>query len=161
MDTTIITVAFFLIYFNISGLSTTNILRLTSENRLPILASKCKCDNCGAPITPFFQLPIISYVMCRGKCRTCKMKLPMDALFLEVAILVGMFALTAVLSFSVLGVTCSFIFYEIVRVMLVVKKGKRQEEFIKQYIIAVLSMAPYYLITLFVSLLYGVVCNGV
>ncbi len=155
----IIIIAFFLIYFNVCGLATTNILRLTSGNNLPILASKCKCDNCGATITPFFQLPIVSYIICKGRCRKCKIKLPLDALFLEIFVLIGMFILSVVLSYSFLGVTFSFVYYEIIRVISVIKKGRRQESFVKQYVIAVLAMIPFYLITLFVSLIYGVICK--
>lgn len=159
MDHIIIIVAYFLIYFNISGLATTNILRLTSGNKLPILASKCRCDNCGTPITPFFQLPIVSYIVCKGKCGNCKIKLPIGALLLEIAILIGMFAISVIFSFSGLGVTLSFLYYEIVRVIVVVKRGRRQEAFVKQYVIAVISMIPFYLLTLFVSLIYSVVCK--
>lgn len=159
MDHIIIIVAYFLIYFNISGLATTNILRLTSGNKLPILASKCRCDNCGTPITPFFQLPIVSYIVCKGKCRNCKIKLPIGALLLEIAILIGMFAISVIFSFSGLGVTLSFLYYEIVRVIVVVKRGRRQESFVKQYVIAAISMIPFYLLTLFVSLIYSVVCK--
>lgn len=159
MDKLIIILAFFLIYFNICGLATTNILRLTSGNKLPIIASTCKCDKCGTSITPFFQLPIISYIVCKGRCRNCKIKLPGDALILEIFVLTGMFMLSAAFSFSTLGITLSFIYYEIVRIILIVKKGRRQDAFAKQYVIAVLSMIPFYLITLWVSLLYNVVCN--
>lgn len=159
MEHIILIAAFFLIFFNTSGLATTNILRLTSGNKLPVLSSKCSCDNCGAPITPLLQLPIISYVACRGRCRNCRMKLPLDALFLEIAILTGMFVISATLSFSWVGITLSFIYYEIIRVVLVLKKGRRKDNFARQYVIAVLSMLPYYLITLFVSLIYRAVCN--
>ena len=62
MNQIIIITAFFLAYFMVSGLATTNILRLTSGNTLPVLSSKCVCDSCGKKITPFFQLPIISFI---------------------------------------------------------------------------------------------------
>lgn len=159
MKHVILIAAFFLFYFNISGLATTNILRLTSGNKLPILSSKCSCDNCGVPITPLLQLPIISFAVCKGKCKNCGIKLPVDALGLEIAVLIGMFVISAVLTFSWVGITLSFIYYEIVRIVLILKKGRRENSFAKQYMVAVISMLPYYLITLFVSLVYGVVCN--
>jgi len=159
MEQIIFIAAFVLIYFHISGLATTNILRLTAGNTLPVLASKCVCDHCGAPITPLLQLPIISYLICRGKCRNCKVKLPVDALLLEILMWVGMIVLSAVFGFSLQGVTLSFLYYELVRILLVVKKGRRQERFGKQYGIAVLAMIPFYLITLFVALLYSAVCK--
>ena len=154
----IIILGFFFIYFNISGLSTTNILRLTSGNDLPVLASKCVCGNCGAPITPFYQLPIISYILCTGRCRNCKVKIPVDALVLEFTVLIGMFLISALSSFSFYGVTFSFIFYEVVRIVMVAVNGRRNRKFAKQYFIAVFAMLPYYLITLFVAFIYMAVC---
>lgn len=157
MERIVLAGAFFLVYFMIGGLATTNILRLTAGNRLPVRSSKCVCDNCGARITPFLQLPIISYVICKGRCRSCQIKLPVSALLLEIFVLAGMFGISCALSFSFLGVTVSFVYYEIVRVILILKEGRREEAFGKQYVIAMLSMIPFYLITLFVSLLYATV----
>ena len=157
MDRIILIAAFIYIFFNVSGLATTNILRLTAGNTQTILAPKCFCDNCGAEITPFLQLPIISFIICKGKCRNCKIKLPLFALILEAVMLMGMFTITAVFSFSYIGVVFSYLYYEIVRVIVILKCGRRSEGFVKQYIIAVLSMIPFCLATLFVSLLYSVV----
>ena len=154
MEQGIIVASFFFLYFNISGLATTNILRLTSGNELPVLSSKCVCGNCGAPINPLYQLPIISFVLCRGKCRSCKVRIPVDALLLEITVLGVMFGVSALLKFSLTGVILSFLLYEIIRVIMVVIKGKRHVNFAKQYFIAVLAMIPYFLITLFVSLIY-------
>lgn len=157
IDHIIIVVAFFLIYYNISGLATTNILRLTKGNTLPILTSKCNCENCGTKISPLFQLPIISFIVCKGRCRSCNVKLPIFALLLEISVLIGMSAVSSILSFSLLGVSLSFVYYEAVRIIVVIIQGKRQIEFGKQYVIAVLSIIPFYIVTLFVSVLYRLV----
>ena len=157
MERIILMVSFFLAYFMMGGLATTNILRLTSGNQLPVRSSRCVCDHCGVAITPFYQLPIISYVICHGRCRNCKINLPVGALLLEIFVLLGMFGISAVLSFSFWGVTLSFLYYEIVRNIMIIKKGRRENAFVKQYIISVLSMIPFYSITLFISLLYGVI----
>lgn len=157
VDQIIIISAFILIYFNISGLATTNILRLTKGNTLQILSSKCNCDNCGSKISPFLQLPIISFIICKGRCKNCNAKLPLSALVLEISILIGMSAISFILSFSFVSVALSFLYYEAVRIFVVITQGRRQSEFVKQYVIAVLSMIPYYVVTLFASLLYGLV----
>ena len=153
----IIIAAFFLIFFNISGLATTNILRLTTGNTLPILSAECHCDSCGAKITPLFQLPIISFIICKGRCRHCNAKLPKFALLLEIIVLTGMFIISLTLSFSPAGISLSFLYYEFIRVFVILKQGRRQKEFRKQYITAVLLMVPFYLMSLFVSLLYGII----
>lgn len=160
MERVILYIAFFLICFNIGGLATTNILRLTSGNNLSVLSSKCYCDNCGKSISPFFQLPIVSYIICKGKCKICKAKIPGFPLFLEIIILIGMFLLFFCFDFSVFGVTIGFLYYEVLRIIVIVKKGKRNTGFALQYIISVLSMIPYYAMTVFVSVLYAVVCKS-
>lgn len=157
MERLIVVVALFFVYFHISGLATTNILRLTKGNTLPVLASKCECANCGAPITPLLQLPIISYMVCRGKCKKCKVQIPVDGLVLEISVLLGMFLCSTLFSYSLMGVTVSFIYYEIIRILWIWRKGKRDNAFAKQYAIAIMAMLPFYLITLFVSLIYTAV----
>ncbi len=153
----IIIAAFFLLYYNISGLATTNILRLTSGNELPVLSSKCVCGYCGAPITPFFQLPILSFLVCGGKCKSCKGRIPVGALLLEIAVLTGMFLITALLQYSLTGVVLSFLFYEAIRIIMIAIYGRRSRNFAKQYCIAVLAMIPYFLVSLFAALIYTAV----
>ena len=146
---------FFVMYFNVSGLATTNIIRLTKGNTLPILSPKCRCDHCGEKIPVFLQLPIISYVVCKGKCRFCGTDIPIYPLILEISTLLGMLVISAVFKFSLIGISCSFIYYEILRIVMILILGKRDEDFLKQYVIAVLTMIPYYMVTLFSSLIYG------
>ena len=150
-DYSIILIALFFIYFHIGGLSTTNILRLTKGNTLPILSSKCVCDGCGATIPPLLQLPIVSYIVCRGKCKQCGGKIPLYPLFLEIAILVGMFTISCLFNVSVTGVLLSYAYYEIVRIIAILLLGKREKAFAKNYGIAVLSMIPFLLLTIFVA----------
>ena len=150
----IVIVAFILIYYNVSGLATTNIIRLTKGNTLTILSSKCNCENCGAKISPVFQLPIISFVICKGRCRNCNSKLPIYALVLEISVLIGMVTISFMLTFSTMGVSLSFLYYEAIRIIVVIIKGRRQSNFLKQYFIAVFSMIPFYELALFVSLIY-------
>ena len=154
MEKWIIVIALLVIYFDISGLATTNIIRLTKGNTLSVISSKCYCDDCGAKITPFLQLPIISYILCRGKCRNCGGKIPTYPLYLEIATWMGMFGISALLNHSILGISLSFLYYEILRIMIVWMKGKRENHFIREYIIAVIAMLPFYIVTLFVSILY-------
>lgn len=153
----IVTAALFLIYFHISGLATTNILRLTTGNTTPVLASKCYCDSCGASIPSYLQLPIVSYIVCKGKCKNCGIKIPVFPLLLELTVLSGMFVITILMKCTFLAVSLSFLFYELVRIVTVVLLGKRTEQFAKQYLIAVLSMLPFYILTLFVALIYSLV----
>jgi len=160
MEKIVFFIAFFLICFHISGLATTNILRLTRGNTRTVLDSKCSCDKCGYSIPPILQLPIVSYVVCKGKCRKCSTPIPAFPLVLELVVLCGMLLLQSIFALSLLGVTLSFAYYELVRVAVILKEGKREAAFVNQYIVAVLAMIPFYAMTIFVSLLYQTVCTG-
>ena len=153
----ILITALFLIFYHISGLATTNILRLTAGNQLPVLASQCCCDHCGASIPPLLQLPVISYLLCRGKCRSCGAQIPVFPLLLELTVLAGRFGVTMLLGCTYLAVSLSFLFYELVRVVVVIRLGKRQKQFARQYGIAVAAMIPFYVLTLVIPLLYAIV----
>ncbi len=153
----IVIIALFLCYYHISGLATTNILRLTAGNSLPILSSQCRCDNCGKKIPPLLQLPIISFIICKGRCKNCKTKIPIYPLILEIVILSGMCTITSLFKFSLSGITLSFIFYELIRIIVILLRGKRTSQFLKQYFIAFLSMIPFYALLLFIALIYTVV----
>ncbi len=152
----VIIIALFLIYYNIGGLATTNILRLTKGNSLSIHSSKCICDNCGSKIPPLLQLPIISFLVCKGKCRSCRCSIPIYPLLLEIIIFLGMSFISLVFSFSMSGILLSFLYYELIRIVLVLIRGKREVDFKKQYLIAVFSMIPFLIPCLFVSALYCV-----
>lgn len=155
--TIIIIMSLIYIYYHIGGLATTNILRLTKGNDLPINASRCVCDSCGAKIPVFLQLPIISYIICHGKCMNCKVHIPICSLILEISIILGMIILTTIFDFAPIGVFFSFLFYEIIRLITIIIMGNRETGFAKQYVVAVLSMLPFLLITLFVSIIYTAV----
>ena len=87
----IIYLALFFIYFHIGGLATTNILRLTKGNSNFVLSSKCECDSCGFKIPAILQLPVVSYIICKGKCKNCGTLIPVFPLILELAVMIGMF----------------------------------------------------------------------
>lgn len=140
-------------YFIIGGLATTNILRLLKGSNLPVLSSECHCDNCGMKIGPLNQMPIVSFIACKGRCRKCGIKLPLDALLLEIIIFIGMTVFSVICSFSFIGVLCSFIFYEAVRIVFIIKYGKRENEFAKQYFMALLALVPFFLLLEFMALL--------
>ena len=157
MEKLFIKTALLIIYFHISGLATTNIIRLTAGNTLSILSSECKCDVCKKNISAFYQLPIISYIICKGKCQQCKAQIPLYPFILETTVFIGMSIIAVITDFSVRGVILSFLFYELMRILVIKIKGKRHSQFAKQYLIAVLLMVPFFLCACFVSILYQIV----
>lgn len=154
---TIVAAAMFFVYYHIGGLATTNILRLTAGNTLPVNSSVCVCDSCGAKITPFMQFPVISYLICRGKCRSCGASIPVYPLCLELAVMIGMSLITAAFRFSSAGVVLSFLYYEAVRWVTIALRGRRGTDFGRSCRTAILSMIPFLLGFLFFALLYRIV----
>lgn len=153
----IIYVALFSIYYHIGGLSTTNIIRLTRGNELSVISSKCACDNCGWKIPALLQLPIISYIACNGRCKNCETKIPLYPFILECAVMTGMFTISILFDLKPLGIALSFMYYEIIRIITIGICGKRETDFIKNYCIAVLLMIPFFLFSLFVSLIHYII----
>ena len=147
----LLAIGLFSIYFHIGGLATTNILRLTRGNHLSIQDSRCVCDACGTPISPLLQLPVISYIMCRGKCRHCGAAIPLYPLVLELAVMLGMFGISLALDLRPVGILLSFGYYELVRIVTIGLCGKRDTQFGKNYVVACLSMLPFLLLTLLVG----------
>lgn len=76
---------------------------------------------------------------------------------MEVTILLGMFGITAALGCTFFAVSASYVFYEVLRNATLIVRGKRTDQFAKQYCIAVVSMLPFYILTLFVALLYSLI----
>lgn len=151
MEYTVLSLALFFIYFHIGGLATTNILRLTRGNTLPVGSSVCVCDNCGTPISPLLQLPVISYIVCRGKCRHCQTSIPVYPLILELAVMIGMYGISLAMDMRPVGIALSFVYYETVRIATVCIRGKRETRFGRNYAAACLSMIPFFLLTLLVG----------
>lgn len=45
--------------------------------------SRSHCDSCGRTLTFVDLIPVISYIALRGKCRTCKAKIPANGFRVE------------------------------------------------------------------------------
>lgn len=72
---------------------------------------------------------------------------------LEIAVFVGMSLISAIGKFSPLSVLIGFLYYEVIRIICIVKEGKREEAFLSQYILAVIAMIPYLALIEFMAVL--------
>lgn len=154
MDKTdIIRFAICLTYFHIGGLATTNIERLCKGSNQSVTDSGCFCPVCKKKINWFLQLPIISYVICRGKCIGCSSKIPLKSLLLEIAVFTIMTVISAVSDFSPKGVLMSFGSYELIKLIYIIINGKRKNSFVKEYVISVLLIVFFLMMTEFMALL--------
>lgn len=67
---------------------------------------RSRCSSCTTTLKTHELLPIFSYVFLLGRCSTCRAKIPVTLLFVEIA-LAGMFAL----AYVSLGFSVPFIFF--------------------------------------------------
>lgn len=78
--------------------------------RLPIGKSivlpRSFCPICKTPIKWFDNIPLISFIILKGKCRSCSIKIPIKYPLVELAV-----GLVGILLFKIFGVSPEFIVY--------------------------------------------------
>lgn len=153
MQTKIAFAAILLSYYCISSMATTNILRLLKGSITKQNDIHCYCDRCGHIIPVYHQFPFLSYFVSKGKCRYCGSKIPFNNTVLEISVFGTMSLITLLFNFRISGIIMSFIAYEIIRLIMILRLGHRKDHFIKEYIIAVAYMLVAFLLVLFMAVL--------
>lgn len=78
----------YLIPYALIGLAVGSFLNVVID-RLPkggnLLSPPSRCDSCNRPLTWWENLPLVSYITLRGKCRTCGARIPLRVLGVELA----------------------------------------------------------------------------
>ena len=88
--------AIFLLGLAIGSFLNVCILRIPREKSVVLPASSCPA--CGASIKPYDNIPVLSWLLLRGRCRKCKA--PISALYPSVELLTGFLFLACYLSFG-------------------------------------------------------------
>jgi leader peptidase (prepilin peptidase) / N-methyltransferase len=82
----------------VGGMVTGSFVGLVA-NRLPrgrsIVGPRSMCDSCGAQIAAYDNVPVVSWLLLRGRCRTCQARIPVRYPLIELAVGAA-FALTAI-----------------------------------------------------------------
>ena len=65
--------AVFLLGLLIGSFLNVCIVRIPAGKSIVLPASAC--PKCGAPIKPYDNIPVVSYLLLRGKCRGCQTKI--------------------------------------------------------------------------------------
>ena len=52
-----------------------NVCIVRIPEKKSIVSPASACSKCGAPVRPYDNMPVISYVLLRGKCRSCKTRI--------------------------------------------------------------------------------------
>lgn len=76
-----------------------------------IFFSRSHCEKCKKTIAPYDLIPVLSYLLLRGKCRNCGKKIPLRILLVELSsglifTLLFLFATTSLIPYILLSVIC-------------------------------------------------------
>jgi prepilin signal peptidase PulO-like enzyme (type II secretory pathway) len=140
-------------YYIFSATPTTDILRLLKGSQSAINTINSRCASCNHIIRHWEQLPIMSYLLSRGKCRYCNEKIPKQSLFLEAATFCMMVGVTAAFQFRFIGVALSFLCYELMKAGFILRYGAREKSFLKELIISLGYNVGFFGLFAFMSLL--------
>ena len=130
------------IFFSFSVLGaygTTDILRLLRGSTVPVLSPDCFCPVCKNRIALYDQLPVVSYLICRGTCRHCKSHIPVSEFFLEAFLTAGLSVIAVLTGFRFAGFALCVIFSESVKGAFLARFGKREKDFLKNLALSCLS----------------------
>ncbi|MHB8733603.1 MAG: prepilin peptidase [bacterium] len=95
-----------------------NVLIHRLPRRESIVAPGSRCPTCGVPIRPWDNVPIVSFVVLRGRCRACRARISPRYVIVEIVMgglmagLVWQFGLSlAVLRYGVLAFALLVVFF--------------------------------------------------
>lgn len=131
--------AVFFGFYIIGAYATTDILRLLKGSDLPINEPDCYCPVCHKRIALRDQLPVLSYLKNHGRCKNCESPIPTSDLFLEVFLFTLLSCIAAVFHFSWTGFGLCVIFYESVKIIFLLRFGKREHAFWKNLFLSFIN----------------------
>ena len=114
------------------------------------------CPNCNHKLNVLDLIPVISYLILRGKCRYCGEKIRIRYFLLEIlsGIIILLFGISLNLSIEILEISkyCYFIFgiLYIITLMLIAGISKEKREIPKEVLLFGVSTMSIYMIYLFI-----------
>ena len=109
----LIAVTLFIFGLSIGSFANVCIYRLPKKQSVVFPASYC--TTCSAPIRPLDNIPVISYLILRGKCRDCNNNISVTYPVIEIVT-----ALLLLAGFLKFGLTFDFLVYLLVAPALVI-----------------------------------------
>jgi leader peptidase (prepilin peptidase)/N-methyltransferase len=110
---TLIAVFVFLFGLTIGSFLNVCIVRIPGGKSIVLPSSAC--TKCGEPIRPYDNIPVVSYLLLRGKCRKCKN--PISAMYPAVELLTGLLFLGC---YEVFGLTTEALKWAVFSAIMVV-----------------------------------------
>jgi len=157
MEHTILKTAIILSYYILGAYSTTDILRLTSygSNDTDIRSGKCFCPSCGHKLRITDQIPIISFILCLGRCKYCSAKIPRAEFILEAFILISCSIIAVLGNFSITSFIVTSVFYEMIKIISITIMKPKKTGLTKSLLLSVLINIPIFELIFFIYLLNG------
>ena len=153
MDKTIVEILLILAFFVIGAYATTDVSRLLKGASLSISNPSCFCPYCGSQIPLHSQVPIISYILGKGKCRTCHHKIPLIDILPEILLPIGCILLSYLFKFSLAAFLACILLFEGYKTAMLLYYGPRENKFLQNLFVSVLFNVLVFLLMGFLFLL--------
>lgn len=141
-------------YLHIAALGTTDILRLLKGSNTALFTVDSVCDSCGHKIPLWHQIPILSFIIDRGKCKYCGVKIKPANFFLELFPFLYYITVSVILDFSVFSVFVCFVSYELLKLTMIIIRRRKEKHFFRDYALSFFSNVFIFLLIAFLACLY-------
>jgi leader peptidase (prepilin peptidase)/N-methyltransferase len=112
----VVIVSFFLFGIVIGSFLNVCITRIPEE--ISIISPGSHCPRCKTPIKPYDNVPVLSWLWLRGKCRACGQ--PISAMYPLIELSTGLLFVAAYLDFGVTEATVKWLFFTCLLIVLTV-----------------------------------------
>lgn len=99
--------AFFLFGLIIGSFLNVCITRI--PDGVSIVSPSSRCPNCSTPIKPYDNIPLVSWLALRGKCRNCGA--PISVMYPAIELLAGLLFVACYLTFGLSAETLKWLFF--------------------------------------------------
>ena len=111
-------IAFFFFLFGIVIGSFLNVCISRIPEELSIVSPGSRCPRCEAPIKPYDNIPVLGWILLRGKCRNCQ--LPISPMYPIVEFLTGVLFVVTYHTFGIGLLTFKFLLFGCLVMILIV-----------------------------------------
>src|SRR5258707_4072299 len=112
----VIIAAFFLFGLAIGSFLNVCITRIPAG--VSIVSPGSRCPNCGNPVKPYDNVPVLSWLILRGKCRSCST--PISPMYPSIEIVTALLFVACFLCFGISLYTLKWLFFCCLLVVLIV-----------------------------------------
>jgi len=112
----VIIVVFFLLGLIIGSFLNVCITRIPAG--VSIVSPSSRCPNCGSPVKPYDNVPVLSWLVLRGRCRNCHA--PISAMYPSVELFTALVFVGCYLSFGISPSALKWLFFSCILIVLIV-----------------------------------------